>query len=160
MNIIIKVRSGFGVHNARRHKLPPGSLLKEQISLSPFLPSRPITRVSLTKMKHAASRLMTQQDSCDSTLLVCTHCRGGHCKQATESLLSLRESDWTGLDSTRLCWCVRKRFGSKIAWASRKEGDMVGVCTRTNPYLNLQKKAYSIYCSVFLSHTASCPRYF
>jgi hypothetical protein len=30
-------------------------------------------------MKHAASRLLTRQDSCD----------------------------WTGLDSTRLCWCVR-----------------------------------------------------
>ena len=38
----------------------------------------------------------------DSTLLVCTHCHGCHCKQATESLPGLCESEWTGLDSTLL----------------------------------------------------------
>ena len=43
----------------------------------------------------------------DSILLVCTHSRDGHCEQDTESLPRLCESDWTGLDSNRLCWCVR-----------------------------------------------------
>jgi len=52
------------------------------------------------KMKHAASRLLIQQDTWDSTLLACTYCGGGHYKQAREFVLHLFESDWTGLDLT------------------------------------------------------------
>ena len=38
----------------------------------------------------------------DSTLLVCTHCLGGHCKLATQLLPRLCEPDWIELDSTLL----------------------------------------------------------
>jgi len=74
------------------------------------------------KMEHAASRL----DSArlvwlDSTLLAFKHCRGCHCKYATESLPRHCESDWTGLDSTRLCWSVRTLTSLElIEWRMRR----------------------------------------
>ena len=62
----------------------------------------------------------------DSNLLVCTHCLGGHCKQATESLPRLCESDWTGLDSTWLCRCVRifRVCCRLLRWRSRKQSSI------------------------------------
>jgi hypothetical protein len=47
----------------------------------------------------------------DSTLLVCTDCRGGHCKKAVESRPRLFEPDWNENGSTRLCWWVRTLIG-------------------------------------------------
>ena len=67
----------FGAHNAGRRKLPRGPSLKELASLHPFLPSRLITGVWLTKMKHQDFWLAkTRGTGLDSTLLVSTHCRG------------------------------------------------------------------------------------
>jgi hypothetical protein len=88
--------------------------LKESAFLCPSLNSkqhlsRPITRVSLTKLKHAASRLLARQDSLDwtrldSSLLVCTHpsVRPLQINQ-TISVASLSVTlAWIWLDSTLL----------------------------------------------------------
>jgi len=74
------------------------------ISSSIQQPSRPITRVWLKKIEHAASRLLTRQDSCDSTRLCwCVRTAAAAIESKLKSqcrvFVSLTGLDWTRLDS-------------------------------------------------------------